>query len=52
MPTDEAFHQGYEAYWGELDSDDNPFVPDSDEHLSWDQGWSQAQLEDEGGIAE
>jgi hypothetical protein len=30
-----------------VDCDDNPFISETDQHYSWDEGWSQAQLEDD-----
>jgi hypothetical protein len=47
MSTDDAFEAGYDAYWGGVDPEDNPFKPETPEHRAWDEGWSQAQLEDD-----
>lgn len=47
MADEEAFQQGYDAYWDGVDCDDNPFISETDQHYSWDEGWSQAQLEDD-----
>lgn len=44
---DEAFEEGYDAYWDGVDSDNNPHPHGTEQHPSWDEGWSQAQLEDE-----
>jgi len=44
---DEAFETGYEAYWEGVDPDDNPHQAGTNEHFSWDEGWSQAELEDD-----
>lgn len=44
---DEAFETGYEAYWEGVDPDDNPHKAGTNEHASWDEGWSQAELEDD-----
>ncbi len=46
MLDDNAFEDGYEAYWEGVDPDDNPFSPGTAHASSWDEGWSQAQLED------
>jgi hypothetical protein len=51
MSTNEAFVAGYNAYWVDVDSDDNPYKPGTGKHRSWDEGWSQAELEDEDVIA-
>jgi len=34
-------------YWDGVDCDDNPLISETDQHHSWDEGWSQAQLEDD-----
>ena len=41
-----AFEEGYDAYWDGVDPDDNPHPSGTQQQCSWDQGWSQAQLED------
>ena len=46
MTDDPAYQEGYDAYWDDVDPDDNPYPSGIDEHWSWDRGWSQAQLED------
>jgi hypothetical protein len=43
----DVFQDGYEGYWGGIDSDDNPHPYGTVESLAWDEGWSQAQLEDD-----
>lgn len=52
MSSNEAFEEGYGAYWARLDPDDNPYQPGTPERLAWDEGWSQAQLEDNEETAE
>lgn len=52
MSENKAFRAGYDAYWGGVDPDDNPYPSQTVEHLSWDEGWSQAQLEDDSAIEE
>ena len=47
MTEDSAFQEGYDAYWDGVDPDDNPYVSGSEQQFSWDEGWSQAQLENE-----
>ena len=41
-----GYDQGYDAYWGGRDPADNPFNPDSADHLAWENGWSEALDED------
>lgn len=47
MTDREAFQRGYDAYWNGVDCDDNPYISGTEQHSSWDEGWSQAQLEDD-----
>ena len=47
MSENKAFQEGYDAYWDGVDPDDNPYRSETAEHFSWDEGWSQAQLEDD-----
>ena len=47
MADENAFQQGYDAYWDGVDGDDNPFISETLQYYSWDEGWSQAELEDE-----
>ena len=52
MSDDRVFQEGYDAYWGGVDPDDNPYPSGAQQHSSWDEGWSQAQLEDDGAEGE
>ncbi len=52
MSSNQAFEEGYDAYWARLDKDDNPYPPGTPERRSWDEGWSQAELEDNEEAAE
>jgi len=47
MTDQTLFQEGYDAYWQGVDPDDNPYVSGSEQSDSWDEGWSQAQLEDD-----
>lgn len=47
MNDDEASEEGYDAYWDGVDSGDNPHAHGTTQHSSWDEGWLQAQLDDE-----
>jgi hypothetical protein len=45
-PRANGYDQGFYAYWsGELPAD-NPYPPDSADHLAWENGWSEALDED------
>ena len=45
-PRAGGYDQGFYAYWtGELPAD-NPYPPDSADHLAWENGWSEALDED------
>ena len=41
-----GYDQGYDAYWSGESPADNPFPPDSADHLAWENGWSEALDED------
>lgn len=43
--TDETdvFAEGYDAYLAGTDESRNPYDPETDEHLSWNDGWITAQ---------
>ncbi len=47
MSTDHAIEAGYDAYWDGVDPDDNPCKPETSEQRAWEEGWSQAQSEDD-----
>ena len=45
-PRAGGYDQGFYAYWsGEMPAD-NPYPPDSVDHLAWENGWSEALDED------
>jgi len=52
MSQDDAFEAGYDAYWDGGDPEDYPFKADTPERRTWDEGWAQAEMEDEGGEEE
>jgi hypothetical protein len=52
MSENRAFQEGYDAYWDGVDPDDNPYRSESAEHFSWDEEWSQAELEDDDVVEE
>lgn len=49
---DVAFEAGYAAYWAHVPPHDNPYPYGTSEFRSWDDGWSQASLDDGESTAE
>jgi len=45
-PRAGSYDQGYYAYWTGRTPADNPYAPDSADHLGWENGWSEALDED------
>jgi ribosome modulation factor len=46
MPNDDAFDEGYDAYWEGMDVSGNPYEEDTDGHRSWEEGWRAARKDD------
>ncbi len=46
MASHDAFEEGYDAYWEGVDVEGNPYAEDTDECLSWNQGWTEARNHD------
>jgi len=48
MIDNDAFDEGYDAYWEGVDVSDNPYdaEKDADARLSWEQGWRKARQHD------
>ena len=48
MPSNEAFDEGYDAYWEGVDVADNPHDPEqeAEKRASWEQGWREARKHD------
>jgi hypothetical protein len=44
IPVDDAYQDGYSAYWRSIGLDDNPHPPGTEGHVSWCKGWRQAQV--------
>ncbi len=42
-PRPVRYDQGYAAYQAGLGLADNPFAPDTIDHLAWENGWSEAR---------
>ena len=45
-PRTGGYDQGFYAYWTGETPADNPYPPDSADHLAWENGWSEALDED------
>lgn len=45
-PRAGGYDQGFYAYWIGRSPADNPYPPDSADHLAWENGWSEALDED------
>ena len=48
MANNEAYKEGYDAYWEGADVSDNPYdeEKDADARLAWEQGWGKAREHD------
>ena len=46
MVTNDAFEDGYDVYWEEMDLSSNPHDEDTEEHRSWEDGWRAARKHD------
>ena len=46
MPTNDAFDEGYDAYWDGVDVGDNPYDEETEERRSWEDGWRAARKHD------
>lgn len=47
--TPRSYAQGYEAFRAGRSATDNPYAQDSADHLSWENGWSEARDERQAG---
>jgi hypothetical protein len=45
-PRAGGYDEGFYAYWSGQVPADNPYPPDSADHLAWENGWSEALDED------
>lgn len=43
--SDEAWEEGYNAYWSDLNKEDNPYEEYSREFYEWEEGWESARDE-------
>jgi ribosome modulation factor len=46
MTSNQAYDEGYDAYWDGGDVSDNPFDEDTDDRSSWEEGWRAARKHD------
>jgi ribosome modulation factor len=46
--AEDAFNEGFDAYLAGKGEERNPYAPEGDEHLSWNDGWLAAQAEEGG----
>jgi ribosome modulation factor len=46
MTNNDAFGEGYDAYWDGVDVSGNPHEEDMDERRSWEEGWRAARKHD------
>ncbi len=48
MSNNDAFDEGYDAYWDGVDVSDNPYEEEADaaKRQSWEEGWRKAREHD------
>ena len=46
MANNEAYKEGYDAYWDGVDASDNPYDDDTEDCRSWEEGWRAARTHD------
>ena len=46
MSDDDAFEDGYDAYWEGFDVSDNPYDEETVERRFWEEGWRAAREHD------
>jgi ribosome modulation factor len=46
MAANDAYEEGYDAYWDGVDVTDNPYEADTTDHRSWEAGWRAARKHD------
>jgi len=46
MIDNDAYDEGYDAYWEGVEVRDNPYEEDTDGHCSWEEGWRAARKHD------
>jgi ribosome modulation factor len=46
VSSDEAYEEGYDAYWDGVDVSGNPYDEDTNDRRSWEEGWIAARNHD------
>jgi len=46
MIDNDAYDEGYDAYWDGVEVSDNPYEEDTNGHRSWEEGWRAARKQD------
>jgi ribosome modulation factor len=46
MANNEAYKEGYDAYWDGVNVIDNPYDEETEERRSWEEGWRAARKHD------
>jgi len=46
MTENDAFDEGYDAYWEGVDLSGNPYEEDTDGNRAWEEGWRAARGHD------
>jgi ribosome modulation factor len=46
MANNEAFDEGYDAYWNGVDAEDNPYEQETEDSRRWQEGWTEARNHD------
>jgi ribosome modulation factor len=44
--NNDAFGEGYDAYWDGVDVSGNPYDEETEERRSWEEGWRSARKHD------
>lgn len=46
MADNDAYHEGYDAYWDGVDVSNNPYDEEIEERRSWEAGWRAGRRHD------
>ena len=46
MSTNDAYEDGYDAYWDGIDVSGNPYDEETEERRYWEDGWRSARKHD------
>ena len=50
MANNDAYHEGYDAYWDGVDVSDNPYEEGTDGHCSWEKMELSDAFQERGGF--